>query len=328
MTEQTPATPTLTDRLTSEASALAYRAGWAVTRLLPQQVADRLFDTIADVASHQGVGPEQLRANLGRVVGDANVTRRLVRDSMRSYLRYWKEAFRLPSMSGPDKVADLTATLRAGFAPADIERLAAAHARGRGVVLTLPHSGNWDMAGVWLVNTFGQFTTVAERLKPESLFEAFVDYRESLGFEVLPLSGGEQPPFARLREVLRGGGIVCLLGERDLSGKGVEVDFFGERTSMPAGSCRLAQETGAAVIPVHSYFTDGGWGLVIGEEIDSTLPLTEMVQQQADQFAANIAAHPADWHMLQPLWFGDLSDRRRRILGLDDTDGTAGGDRA
>jgi lauroyl/myristoyl acyltransferase len=312
-----PDTPSLTDRLASEASALAYRAGWAVTRLLPQPVAVRLFDTIADAASGRGKGPEQLRANLGRVVGDANVTRELVRDAMRSYLRYWREAFRLPSMTGPDKVADLTATLTTGFPPGHVERLAEAHARGRGVVLTLPHSGNWDMAGVWLVNTFSQFTTVAERLKPESLFEAFVDYRESLGFEVLPLSGGEQPPFAHLRDVLAAGGIVCLMGERDLSGKGVEVDFFGERTSMPAGSCRLGQETGAAVIPVHSYFTDSGWGFVIGEEIDPTLSLEDMVQAQADQFAANIAAHPADWHMLQPLWFDDLSDRRRRILGLD-----------
>lgn len=300
--------------LSEHLSALAYRAGWAVTRRIPPRVASVIFNVIADRVSRDGIGPEQLRANLGRVVGDANVTRTLVRDAMRSYMRYWLEAFRLPSIAGPE----LGRQLAQGIGSEDIERLATAHARGKGVVLTLPHSGNWDMAGVWLVHTFGQFTTVAERLKPESLFEAFVEFRESLGFEVLPLSGGEQPPFDRLREVLRAGGIVCLLGERDLSGKGVDVDFFGERTSMPAGSCRLARETGAAVMPTHCWYTEDGWRISIGSEIDSSQPLTSMVQEQADRFAENIAAHPADWHMLQPLWFGDLSERRRRRLGLED----------
>src|SRR5699024_9421729 len=127
---------------------------------------------------------------------------------------------------------------------------------GKGAVLVLPHSGNWDVAGVWLVHTWGRFATVAERLKPESLFRRFVDYREKLGFEVFPLSGGEEPPFAALRERLRQGKVVCLLGERDLTGRGVPVEFFGERTSMPAGPAKLAAETGAALLPVHCWFTD------------------------------------------------------------------------
>lgn len=298
-------------------SSFAYRLGWKATRLLPERVASGLFRVIADVVSKDGRGPEQLRANLGRVVGDENVTRELVRDSMRSYMRYWCEAFRLPGLVAPETVGEITRVLDAGFPDEDVARLAAAHRQRKGVVLTLPHSGNWDMAGVWLVNTFSQFTTVAERLKPESLFDAFVDYRESLGFEVLPLSGGEEPPFVRLREVLRNGGIVCLLGERDLSGRGIEVDFFGEKTSMPAGSCRLAQETGAAVMPVHSYYTDDGWGFTIGEAIDPTLPLEDMVQAQALAFERRVREHPADWHMLQPLWHDDLSERRRQRMGLD-----------
>lgn len=306
--------PSMRQSLSEHVSSLAYQAGWALVRRVPAPLASRAFDLIADIASGRGRGPEQLRANLVRVVGDANVTRVLVRDAMRSYMRYWLEAFRLPSIAGPE----LARRLDSCFTEEDVRRLADAHARGCGVVLTLPHSGNWDMAGTWLVNTFGQFTTVAERLKPESLFEAFVEFRESLGFEVLPLSGGEQPPFARLREVLRSGGIVCLLGERDLSGKGVEVDFFGERTSMPAGSARLAQETGAALMTVHCWFTEGSWGFRINEEIDGGQSLDAMVQEQADRFAENIAAHPADWHMLQPLWFGDLSEKRRRRLGLED----------
>ena len=137
---------TLTERL----SSFGYQAGWALTRRLPTSVADRLFTWVADKISDRGRGPEQLRANLGRVVGEANVTRELVRDSMRSYMRYWREAFQLPSIAGPE----LAAQVHSGFGTADVRRLDEAIARGRGVVLSLPHSGNWDMAGVWLVDYF------------------------------------------------------------------------------------------------------------------------------------------------------------------------------
>ena len=63
---------------------------------------------------------------------------------------------------------------------------------------------------------------------------------------MLPHTGGEAPPYPRLREVLGGNGIVCLLGERDLTSRGVEVDFFGETTTFPAGPAKLAIDTGAA----------------------------------------------------------------------------------
>ena len=103
------------------------------------------------------------------------------------------------------------------------------------------------MAGVWLAQTHGTFTTVAERLEPESLYKRFIGYREGLGFEVLPSSGGERPPFEVLCERLRAGGVVCLMAERDLTRTGVEVDFFGEPTRMPAGPAKLAIATGAAL---------------------------------------------------------------------------------
>ena len=106
--------------------------------------------------------------------------------------------------------------------------------------MALPHSGNWDLAGVWMAQNYGRFTTVAERLKPESLYLRFVEYRESLGFEVIPLSGGEKPPFPLLAERLKDNKVVCLMAERDLSRTGVQVDFFGEPTRMPAGPAKLA----------------------------------------------------------------------------------------
>src|SRR5246500_3284464 len=125
------------------------------------------------------------------------------------------------------------------------------------------HSGNGDIAGAWLAQTYGTFTTGAERLNPESLYRRFIRYRESLGFEMLPLSGGERPPFEVLCERLRDNQAVCLMAERDLTRTGVEVDFFDEPPRMPAGPAKLAIATGALLCPVHCWFEDNGWGVSI-----------------------------------------------------------------
>ncbi|WP_433208906.1 phosphatidylinositol mannoside acyltransferase [Nocardia sp. CA-107356] len=298
------------------ATDLAYAAGWRVVRALPESTARRAFDwggsRAADKANRAfraGGEPNQLRRNLARVIGGTpeQVPDELIRASMRSYARYWREAFRLPTMDH----AALTNSPLDG-----VENLEAALARGRGAVLALPHSGNWDAAGVWLVANHGGLSTVTERLKPESLFERFVAYRESLGFEVFPLTGGEQPPFPVLAARLRENKAVCLMGERDLTGKGVPVTMYGERTWLPAGAAKLAIETGAALIPAHLWFTVGadgreGWGMKTEAPLDVSGGVAAATQALADRFAANIAEHPADWHMLQPQWEQDLSAQRR-----------------
>ncbi|MBL1076770.1 phosphatidylinositol mannoside acyltransferase [Nocardia sp. 2] len=310
-------TAAVSSDFTSALTDKGYAAGWRLVRGLPEGLARKGFDAGADFASrkanraaHAG-HPNQLRRNLARVLDTTpdRVPDTLIRDSMRSYARYWREAFRLPSMDHAEMVR--TGRLFVN----EVENLDASIAAGRGTVLVLPHSGNWDMAGVWLVQKHGGLATVAERLKPESLFERFVEYRESLGFEVFPLSGGEQPPFPQLANRLRDNRVVCLMGERDLTGKGVPVEFFGERTWMPAGAAKLAVETGAALIPVHCWFTTGpdgreGWGFKTEAPIDVSGGVAAATQALADRFAANIAAHPADWHMLQPLWESDLSQER------------------
>ncbi|WP_067656640.1 phosphatidylinositol mannoside acyltransferase [Nocardia harenae] len=302
------------------ASALGYAAGWRIVRALPDGLARSAFRIGADRGARGG-GPEQLRRNLARVLGvpPAEVPDDLIRASVRSYARYWREAFRLPTM-------DHAALGRSSLLPVEgRENLDAALERGRGMLLVLPHTGNWDMAGVWLVQNYGRLSTVMERLKPESLFERFVAYRESLGFEIFPLTGGEQPPFATLAARLRDNGIVCLLGERDLTGRGVPVTFFGERTWMPGGPAALAVETGAVLLPVHLWFretADGteAWGLRVGAAIDTADGVAAATQALADSFAAGIAEHPADWHMLQPLWEGDLSERRRAAIAAAQAD--------
>jgi phosphatidylinositol dimannoside acyltransferase len=295
--------------MTQTATDWAYAAGWMAVRSVPEFAARNAFDTGARYAARHG-GPDQLRKNLARVIGvpPPDVPDALMRASLASYGRYWREAFRLPTMDHR-AVARRVHCLGA-------ENLEAGLAAGRGVVMALPHSGNWDMAGVWLVQTYGTFTTVAERLKPESLYRRFINYRASLGFEVLPLSGGDRPPFEVLCERLRDNRIVCLMAERDLTRSGVEVDFFGEPTRMPAGPAKLAIETGAALVPVHPWFDGDDWAHSMHPPLDcASGDVGAITQALADFFAEGIAVHPADWHMLQPQWLADLSDARRARLG-------------
>jgi KDO2-lipid IV(A) lauroyltransferase len=253
-----------------------------------------------------------LRKNLRRVVGPdmpEPELDELVGAGLRSYARYWLETFRLPKM---DKRAVVEATEVNTEGIANIDE---ALERGRGAVLVLPHTGNWDVAGLWLVAHSGPFATVAERLKPDSLFDRFVEYRESLGFEILPLTGGARTPLDVLRERLRENKVICLLGDRDLSRNGVPVDFFGEPTRMPGGPAVLAATTGAALMPVGLWYTDdGGWGQVIQAPLE--IPegrlrdqVPTVTQSLAHSFEKMIAAHPADWHMLQKLWLSDLPPR-------------------
>lgn len=289
-----------------------YAAGWRLVRAMPEVLARNAFGAGAHFAARNG-GPEQLRKNLARVIGvpPERVPDGLIRASLASYARYWREVFRLPSMDLEKLGAQLGPCLLGR------EHLDAGLDAGRGLVIALPHSGNWDMAGVWLVQHYGTFTTVNERLKPESLYNRFIAFRERLGFEMLPLTGGERPPFEVLAERLRDNRMICLMADRDLTRAGVEVQFFGEPTRMPAGPAKLAIETGAALLPVHCWNEPDSWVFQVYPPLDtSSGDVTLITQALADRFARNIAAHPADWHMMQPQWLADLSDERRaRIEG-------------
>jgi KDO2-lipid IV(A) lauroyltransferase len=224
----------------------------------------------------------------------------LLRRALRSYARYWKEAFRLPSYSREQ--------IRTEFQIANSHILADAVESGTGVIIALSHSGNWDMAGAWVCSNGWGLTTVAERLKPEGVYRRFVDYRRSLGMEIVPTTGGERPPLEVLVEALGRSHVVPLLADRDLSERGIEVKFFDGVTRMPAGPAILALRTGAPLTIVPLWF-DGPFnrGDVIGPlPVPPPGPFKERVrlltQAMADEFAAAITRHPADWHMLQKMW--------------------------
>jgi KDO2-lipid IV(A) lauroyltransferase len=284
-----------------------YGLGWATVKQLPEPVAVRLGRTIADIAwKRRGKGVQRLEANLARVVPDASPERlaELSKAGMRSYLRYWMESFRLPVWSKE--------RVNVAVEVKDVHYVTDSLAAGRGVIIALPHLANWDLAGAWVTTHLGvPFTTVAERLKPETLYDRFVAYRESLGMEVVPHTGGAA--FGTLARRLRAGGLVCLVADRDLSESGVEVQFFGEATRMPAGPAMLAQQTGALLMPATLWYDDSPVmkGCVhppisVPETGTRAEKTSVMTQALADAFATGIAEHPEDWHMLQRLWLADL----------------------
>lgn len=300
------------DRLT----AAGFGAGWSLVKTLPEPVADRLFRQAADTAfRRRGPSVVQLAKNLHRVLGEESTPESLsaaVQAGMRSYARYWKETFRLPAMDHDEIFAQLETTV------VGAEHVERAMAESRGMMMPVTHSGNWDIAGLWVTRRWGTMSTVVERLKPESLYEKFVAYRESLGMEILPLTGGASPSQV-LKERLKAGGIVALVGDRDLSASGVPVPFFGETAKMPPGPAMLAALTDSYLCPTNLSFTEGengrgGWGIHIHPPI--TLPGTRLADQVrggtrdiARIFEQGIAKNPADWHMLQPLWSADLAAR-------------------
>jgi KDO2-lipid IV(A) lauroyltransferase len=293
-----------------------YRLGWGTVRRLPERTAYTVFEQIADLTtSRGGKGVQRLRSNYARVRPELSPRDldALVREGMRSYLRYYCEAFRLPDRTA----AEVAASVRVeGDAPVRAELAA-----GRPVVCFLGHLGNWDLAGAWGTTDIAPVVTVAERLEPEEVYAEFLAFRESLGKTILPLTGGGDV-FAQLRGHLTKPVLMPLLADRDLTDRGIEVDLCGHRSKMAAGPAALALATGTALHPVSIHYERlerPRWKhrIVITFHDRVQVPDTgttrakavAMTQQCADALGAAIVEHTADWHMLQRVFLDDLAPR-------------------
>lgn len=290
-------------------TAIAYFAGWRIVRWLPEKTAYAVFRVVADRTSKRnGKGFRRLKSNLARVSPDLSESELtdLAREGMRSYLRYWCDTFRSPDWS----IEDIQNTVTITNEHLLLEPLAAK----RGVIVSLPHSGNWDHAGSYFCAKGIPLVTVVERLKPEKLFLKFLKYRTAIGMEALPVDGRVLETLTlRLRE----GKLVALVADRDLSRSGIEVDFFSGRAKMPAGPALLALRTGADLITAFVSYTAAGIAIefrkieipTVGEESER---VKEIVQLCARNFESGISKHPQDWHMLQRIWIdGDFVERVR-----------------
>jgi phosphatidylinositol dimannoside acyltransferase len=310
---------TFRERLTSA----VFSAGWNLVCRLPESVARALFNFGADVAwRRQGGGVQILEGNLVRVIrtssGDSlpddefgGELRALSRAVMRSYARYYLETFRLQII--PDE--RILAGMHVNQENVD---LTLAHMKsGRGVIYALPHMGDFEQAGRWVILIgAGSIVAPAERLKPESVFRKFLTFRQGLGMEIVPTSGGPHP-FGVMAQRLRAGKLVTIVADRDLSDTGVEVDFFGEKALLPAGPAALAVQTGAALMPVSCWFVgEAEWAAHVYEEIPVPASGTRkekiaaMTQTLAGVFEQAIRDHPEDWHMLQKVFVTDLDPER------------------
>jgi len=288
-------------------TAYIYFAGWRIVRWLPEKSAYAIAYTVADfVTRKNGKSVKRLRSNLQRTQPQITALdlELLTFKAMRSYMRYWCDTFRFPDWS--QQRVQQTVTVE------NEHLLMDAIAAKTGVIVSLPHAGNWDHAGAYFCAKGVNLVTVAERLKPEKLFLKFLQYRQDMGMEVLPLDGRV---LGTLAQRLRQGALVALVADRDLSRSGIDVNFFGGPARMPAGPALLAVKTEAPLITAFVSYTDTGIHIVFR---NVPLPtsgtqeekVAQIVQMTATQFEDGIKQHPEDWHMLQRIWVdGDFVER-------------------
>lgn len=282
-----------------------YRTGALMARALPGVVAEGLAAPFGFGASFASVERRaMIQRHLRRVRPDwpAWRLRQAVQGAFDSYARYWIEALRLPTMSAR--------VIERGFTAEGFEQVPAALEHGKGVILALPHLGGWEWAGRWLAINGHRLTVVVEQLDPPELFDWFVSLREDLGMTVVPLGPGAG---RAVLGALRNNDIVCLLCDRDLQGGGIEVEFFGERTTLPAGPATLALRSGAPLLPVGVYFTDRlhGHHAVVRPPVPADrrgslrADVGRVTQYLADELEYLIRRAPEQWHLFQPNWPSD-----------------------
>lgn len=293
-------------KLTNRLVDFGFWAGWNVLWLLPSGLTSKLFDIAGIIAWRKhGNGIQQLELNLSRVTGldpNSSQIRALSKKAMRSYMRYYCETFALTRWS----ITEINERVRTVNAEPVIQA-----AKSGGVILTLPHSGNWDHAGAWAAQNLGSLCTVAERLRPEGVFQKFLAMREKVGITLMPLTG-EGGTYDFLRKSVQDGKVVALLGDRDVAGNGMGNEFFGYRATMPIGAAVLAVDTGRPLFTCATWY-DGNQLVIdfdgpiefIKEEVsgrDRLRKAQEITAQVAKRFEKHISAHPENWHQLQPIW--------------------------
>ncbi len=284
---------------------------------LPEPVALSVASMVGDVlyrVRHQHRA--MISANLRRVVGggasDGELLDQWARRAFRAYARYWVEGARIGSTPS-DEIVRRTCV-------DGLHHLHDGMARGKGVVMALPHIGSWEYGGAFLATQGLPMTAVAERIEPPELFDYFVEQRAAMGLTIVPLdhrSGGT------LMTTLRNGGLVGLLCDRDIEGTGIEVEFFGETTTMPAGPATLALRSDAVLVTGAVYSGPGrDHRAVVEPPLDTTrtgklrADVARLTQEIATRLEGLIRRAPEQWHVFQPLWLADRPVTTRDADGV------------
>ena len=283
----------------------AYKSGAAYARTVPRPIADITAKALSRAAATVSAERRMLVARHLRRARPELTGRdldRAVDATFDSYARYWIESFRLPQLP-PAEVAH-------HFGVEGYHHIAESLAAGRGTILVLPHLGGWEWAGFWLTQVMHlDVTVVVEPVEPPALFDFFTEFRRQLGMNIVPLgptAGGE------ILRALKANHVVCLLSDRDIVGDGVELEFFGEVTTLPAGPATLGLRTGARLIPVGCYFEGSRGHHAV---VQAPVPAVRQGRLRADvarvtgdlavRLEELIRAAPEQWHLQQPNWPSD-----------------------
>jgi len=283
----------------------AYRLGSLAARLTPGPLANAAVVPFGFGANVTGAAKREMIERHLRRVNPAirsNSLRVAVQQAFDSYARYYVESFRLPSLSKK--------TVARGFTVDGFQHITEALEHGNGCIFALPHLGGWEWAGRWMTDQGYKLTVVVEALEPPELFEWFADLRQALGMTVVSTGPNAGPAVLK---ALRENQIVCLLCDRDLDRNGVEVEFFGERTTLPAGPATLGLRTGAPILPVGVYFTSdyNGHHAVVRPPLSLQRrgglrdDVTRITQNLAYELEFLIRRSPEQWHLFQPNWPSD-----------------------
>jgi KDO2-lipid IV(A) lauroyltransferase len=269
---------------------------------MPEKSTTNLFLWLGSrMLKKNGRSVKRLRSNLARVnpLLQAEELQNLTAQGVMSYMRYWRETFRSPDWTRERILSTVTVS--------NEHLLLDPINSGGPVVVALPHAGNWDHAGSYFCLKGAKLVTVAEILKPRALFEKFLEYRQAIGMEVLPL---DSSAFGTLLERAHEGKLIALVADRDLSRSGIDVRFFDGTARMPAGPALVAIRTRSPLVTAFVSYTPTGIHIqldaieipTVGDE-DAKVKI--VVQRCADNFAVGISKNPEDWHMMQRIWVDD-----------------------
>lgn len=292
-------------RIADAATVGGYKLGSLAARMMPGPVASAAAASLGFGASFSSPAKRtMIERHLKRVNPKLRTAslRVAAQQAFDSYARYYMESFRLPTLS--------KRTVERGFTIDGYEHITNALTQGNGCILALPHLGGWEWAGRWITDQGLPMTVVVEALEPKELFDWFADLRKNLGMTVV--STGPQAGVAVLR-ALKANEVVCLLCDRDLDRKGVDVEFFGERTTLPAGPAMLALRAGAPLMPTAAYFTTAyqGHHAIVRPPLPTHRlgalreDISRVTQLLAYELEFLIRRAPEQWHMFQPNWPSD-----------------------
>lgn len=286
-----------------------YSSLWRVVRWLPEKFAYRCFAYLAILAYRRnGKRVQRLRANYQIIkpeLPDSEIEL-MVQSGLVNAMRYWCDTFRISDWDF-EKISKQVITHDERFLFEPVKS-------GRGVIVALPHAGNWDHAGAYFCARGIRVNTVAEHLKPERLFRRFLKHRAKMGMQVLDLNEGVLP---KLEQLLKDGALVALVADRDLSRSGINVDFFGKSARMPVGPALLAYKTDADLITAFVSYHESGIDIHFSSPIpvnkssDQSMEVQRVTQEMAKRFERDIALHTTSWHMQQRVFIDESFVERR-----------------